>query len=678
MTLSHASRVRQVVATTIGLGVGGLAFFLTLLNYGTDLGRTAVAGGFLGNFFDLQGRQFLDGRLSFDDGALGIEGFVHEGKTYTYFPPFPALLRMPILMTTREFDGRLTLLSMAVAWIVFAVICTKLVWLVTSHFTPGEISRRTAVVAAAFLAAATGGSYLTFDAALPWTYHEVYVWAVTGATGALYWLIRTLLDEQDSSALWLFWFTLVAIGSRATEGWAVCLVVIAVALLFRFRPRTARQRAMWWKVLLAGAVPLALSIALNIAKFDAIYMFPLQTQVWTEVSPQRRAALAANGGSLTGPQFFTTSFMAYLRPDGIRFTEWFPFITLPASPPPAYHGAFVDQAYRTGSATAFMPLFMLGFLVSVVAAFRPRAGEQVRLFRAPLIASVLMTGGVMAYGYYSNRYVSDFMPAMVLGGAVGAGLLVRWLSTREPRRTAVPVLGLVAGAAAFSVLAQMATGATIAATMARGAPLERYLGWQQQLSPSPPPVRVVDGFPTGGSTDDLALTEDCSVLYLNVGDQYEPWITVLERDHVVVLERSGRLRDGETDLLTVTGDGRTTVRIETDRAQRVRLVADDGKNEQVGGWIDLGPTSEGTVRVGVRHLTGPGFYQVTTIPGGLLTWLPSRYLDAQVDTRPSTLAISEELRDLSDLGLEAQVSRGPADPLCLDIADDAGIPVADR
>ena len=33
-----------------------------------------------------------------------------------YFPPFPALLRLPVLMTTHEFDGRLTLLSMALAW----------------------------------------------------------------------------------------------------------------------------------------------------------------------------------------------------------------------------------------------------------------------------------------------------------------------------------------------------------------------------------------------------------------------------------------------------------------------------------------------------------------------------------------------------------------------------------
>ena len=33
-------------------------------------------------------------------GTLGIEGFVHDGRTYTYFGIFPSLLRMPVLLFT--------------------------------------------------------------------------------------------------------------------------------------------------------------------------------------------------------------------------------------------------------------------------------------------------------------------------------------------------------------------------------------------------------------------------------------------------------------------------------------------------------------------------------------------------------------------------------------------------
>ena len=330
MTPEQSIQLRRRLASGVGATVGGLAFFLTLFNYGTNPGRTAVAGGFLGNFFDLQARAFLDGHVDLAPGSIGIEGFIHDGKTYTYFPPFPALLRLPVIMTTHEFDGRLTLLSMAIAWLVFATVCVKLAWFLVDRLCGPQTTRGTAALVGIFVAGATGGSFLTFDASLPWTYHEVYVWAVTGATGSLYWLLRSLSDHQRSSYLWLFWFALITIGTRATEGWAICLTIIGVALIGRFRPRSAAQREGWWRLLLAGAVPLAMSIALNLYKFDSVYMFPLQTQVWTEISAQRRAALAANGGSLTGPQFFTTSFMAYLRPDGIRFVDYFPWITLPA------------------------------------------------------------------------------------------------------------------------------------------------------------------------------------------------------------------------------------------------------------------------------------------------------------------------------------------------------------
>lgn len=671
MTPEQSIQLRRRTASGLGVAVGGLAFFLTLLNYGTNLGRTAVAGGFLGNFFDLQARAFLDGRVDLAPGSLGIEGFIHDGRTYTYFPPFPALLRLPVIMTTREFDGRLTLLSMAIAWIVFATVCVKLAWFTVDRLTGPSTTRTAATLVALFVAGATGGSFLTFDASLPWTYHEVYVWAVTGATGSLYWILRSLTDHQRSSYMWLFWFALITVGTRATEGWAICLTVIGLALLGRFRPGSAEQREMWWRLLLVGSVPLALSIALNLYKFDSVFMFPLQTQVWTEISPQRRAALAANGGSLTGPQFFTTSFMAYLRPDGIRFVDWFPWITLPASPPPSFHGAFVDQAYRTGSVTAFMPAFLAGFVAAVVAAFRPRADVRMRVFRAPLVASVLVTGGVMGYGYYSNRYTSEFVPAMVLGGAVGVALLAQWVA-RRPRvgRVALPLVG---AAAAFSILAQMSTGAYAAATMWRGDPLVRYLSWQQDLSPGQPPVRRVDGFPTGGRTDELAIGGECDSLFLNIGDAYEPWITVAERDWVIELAREGRARPGVAELLRAEGKGASGVDVRTNEFRQFRFELWDSSGRAEGPWIDLGPADAEPVRVGVRHLTDLGAYRIDSQPGGTVGQLAARYLAADVTTKPATLSVEPATVDLDRMGLQADVQRGAAPALCARVARDAGL-----
>ena len=88
----HRRRLRAVPADPVGLRLRPL--------------RTAGAHRFAANFFDLQARAFLDGDLAVPTDSLGIEGFVIDGRTFMYFPPFPALLRIPVLMVTDGFDGR--------------------------------------------------------------------------------------------------------------------------------------------------------------------------------------------------------------------------------------------------------------------------------------------------------------------------------------------------------------------------------------------------------------------------------------------------------------------------------------------------------------------------------------------------------------------------------------------
>jgi len=66
------------------------------------------------NFYDLQARSMLPGHLDVPKGSLGIDAFVHAGHAYTYFGIFPSLLRMPILVLTTRFDGRLMALGRTV------------------------------------------------------------------------------------------------------------------------------------------------------------------------------------------------------------------------------------------------------------------------------------------------------------------------------------------------------------------------------------------------------------------------------------------------------------------------------------------------------------------------------------------------------------------------------------
>lgn len=654
---------RRVISTIVGLTLGGIAHLAVLFNLSTKIDRTASSGFFSG-VYELQARAFLDGRIALPEGSMAIEGFVRDGQTYMYFPPFPALLRLPVLMTTSEFDGRLSLLSMALAWVVFVVIATKLVWWIQARLSgDGPVTRRDAVLVGVFLAAAAGGTFMTYDASLPWVYHEVYTWAIAASLGGCYWMLRVLTAPDWHSVRWLGAFCFAAVATRATSGWALCLTVMAIGVWFAVRRTSPSRRRLWWGVLLAGAVPLALSIAYNVAKFDHVFMFPLQDQIWTQVNERRREALAANGGSITGPQFFTTAFHAYLWPTGIRFVDYFPWITLPASPPDALDGAFVDQAYRTGSVTAFMPLFMLLQILSALVVFSPWAPTRGRVLRVPMITAVLITGAVMAYGYFAARYASEFVPALVLGGAIGTILLSKAL----PVRAFVPVAGLVAGLAAFSVLAQVAIGLTAAATHARGPALERFLGWQQSFSPEAQGrlVTFSDTLPATGGTDELRIVGNCDGLYLGTGDAYEPWTTVQSRGQAVRIRPQGRLRPGRVPLFRIAGTLDTAaLEVTTDKQLRFVLSGEDG--EYGANLFDFPPN--GYADLNMSNLPQFGYYEIAGSPSGTVGYLRSTLTDDDWHTRPAPLVYIGSAPVARSVGVEIEPLEGLDLPLCEDLA----------
>ena len=112
----RVQRRRVALSSILGSAVGGISYAAILLDFGWSPTRTAIQLRYASNFFDLQADALLQGRLDVAPGSLGIEGFVVDGRTFMYFPPFPALVRLPVMLVTRAFDGYLTVASMALAW----------------------------------------------------------------------------------------------------------------------------------------------------------------------------------------------------------------------------------------------------------------------------------------------------------------------------------------------------------------------------------------------------------------------------------------------------------------------------------------------------------------------------------------------------------------------------------
>jgi hypothetical protein len=409
-----------------------------------------------GNLYDVQGRAMLGGHLSVPPGSLGFEAFAHGGHQFTYFGLFPSLLHMPILLVTHGLDGKLTGPSMLLAWTATGVICSLLLWRVR-HLLRGPVALGTVEATAygVLVAVVTGGSVLVILAATLQVFEEELAWSVALTLGTLFALLGVLERPSRSRVALTAVFVLCAAMNRGSTGYACILATILVAAWFGFG-RMGRENRRWAvPLLLIGAIPFALLVVINLAKFGHPLGFSENQQFWTALDHHRQVFLAANGNDPFGLQFLPSTLTAYLRPGGLRFSSLFPWVALPPYPAPVIGHVIFDETDPTLSVPASMPLVAILGIWGIVSAFRPRAVGLARLTRLPLVAAAAGSAGVLLFGYIALRYLADFLPFLILASMIGAVDLLRRLEVARQGVRWV-VLAVASLLAAFSVWTNVA------------------------------------------------------------------------------------------------------------------------------------------------------------------------------------------------------------------------------
>lgn len=637
----RTDRQRFTAAAAWGSVAAAVPFVMVLWDFGLRPLRTAVPTRIFSNFYDLQARALMNGHLDVPRDSLAIEAFRIDGRDYMYFPPFPSILRMPVLALTDSLDGRLTAPSMILAWAVMMTFTALLIWRVRGVLRPGvAFGRREAFATGTLVAVIGGGSVIVFVAALPWVYHEAYMWATAFAVGFTWALIGVLERITVGRVLAAGALALGAILSRTTAGWACCLALVAAAAVLVVHRRWRAERRWAGGVVAAAVVPLAIGATVNWAKFRHPFMFSLDDQVWTSVNAHRREALERNGGGLTGLQFFPTALVNYFRPDGIRFTSVFPFVTLPARPGRPVGGAFLDQTYRTGSVIAFMPLLFGLSVFGLWRTFRRRAGDAASVLRLPVLGALAVAGGVMFYGYLAHRYTSEFVPALIVLSAIGLVELGRWSPTWSPiRRSALT--GAFVAVAVFGVVANTAIGLQAARSTSRGTGLQSLVDVRLGLSdlagrPNADYVEHADDLSGAAPTDHLRVVGDCRAVYLSSGDLYEPWIPVDIRGVTADVTVTGVGAPGRIPLVAFDGATGRSVEVEHDGYGSYRLLVEGGGSEASSDWYLLEPGT--TFNVTVRASLDDSTYLVDS-PAFLYTGTPLSDWNATWSSVPSQLRI---------------------------------------
>ncbi len=449
---------RFAIAVATGWAIAAVPYFWVLTdlwNSSPSLLRTVLPNHTLSNFYDAQGRALLDGHLSMSKQVLGAEAFLHDGHAYMYFGLFPALLRLPILIVTHSLDGRLTALSVLVAWLVTGVLSAVVLWKCRFNFRGDEVvTLGEGILVGTLVAGILGGSALVNLAAYPWVYSEDIAWSVALLLASIV-TMMTVVESPSWRRIVLLGLVVLSLNlTRGTEGLGASIAVVLVGLYLRWG-RSGEDRRWWIPTIVAGLIPLMMSIFINILKFGSINGYPLQDQVFFR--SQHLGEI--NGGHYFSLVYLPTGIKTYLASPGVHLSAVFPFVSLPLAPVQAVGHVALFGVEHVTSVPGSMPLLFILSIAGMIALVMPSTPWNMRLIAVPLFAAALPIVALLVFGFVDNRFVGDFMPFLIVASAVGVWKM--WSLARHWGRGFQLTLATCAVLLAFyGVVANVAMAAT--------------------------------------------------------------------------------------------------------------------------------------------------------------------------------------------------------------------------
>jgi hypothetical protein len=502
-------------AAWVGTGVAVVLFLLLATN-----GRPWTMferGPFTSDFYDVQARALTRGRLSVPPEAAGIEGYAVGGETHFYYGLVPAIARMPISAVTTAAQGRLVVLSQLFAVVVACLAGARLMrraQRVLSVDIPGSWAGWLTGGFAAGVGIATPLLWLSSRA---FVYHEAELW---GASLTLLGLERVIVwweTRRPRDLSWASAAAALAMSTRASPGIAPALALGGLAVVLgagrNWRP------AAWAAV--GAALPVALYAVVNLSRFGTPFSIPFDRQALNAFSASRRAALGDNGGTLFGLKFLPTTALQYFRPDTIEPRELLPWFSW-GKPAHLVGDVTFDTVDRSASLPVTATPFIVAAVPAVVALFRRRLPAS---WAVALVAALVAAVPTLTIAFIANRYLADFVPAMVLASAIGVPVVAAWAAHARTRALIV----LTAGAALVAFALVVNAGLSVLARRLyllpdvderRGFVSLQYAVHDVLGGSRPPDVSRTDELGPAGADGAIAVLGDCDAVYRSDGERW--------------------------------------------------------------------------------------------------------------------------------------------------------------
>lgn len=435
----------------------GLTAFLCTLTFAWVL----TAGTFriffpdeFGNFYDYQALSFLAGRLDVPAVALGAEAFTFGGRTYGYFGPTPALLRLPFVLfdlgfglLTRPFLIAYFFASLAAVYALY-LHATRLL----SRSTP-QPSR----IAVAQLTVATGlGTTLLFLGSRAYIYHEANLCGIAFALWSAWCSLRWL--STPASRVWMLALALgvLAVHARPPVGLFALTLLGCVAathllclslspsLRLPLSPASLRPFAIG----LLSILGVFSFNALSYLKFRSFDGAPLKYHV--QYHPARLAAIDGKNFHVAN---FRYNFDGYVWRPNFLLRPTFPYFFADGRNPNDYPGAKIDLAEPTVALPYAMPAVVFLALLGGILVFARRLPLRLP-FALVALAALPMSFALFFAIAISHRYTADFCPPLLLLATFGLAAVTRLAAAL--RRALL---------AALAVLVPISVGINLAITL---------------------------------------------------------------------------------------------------------------------------------------------------------------------------------------------------------------------
>jgi len=437
----------------IGAAVGMVSLLFVLFGGAASLLQKSSAGA----MYDAQAHSLLDGRWDVPASAAGIEAFGFGGRSYLYFGPFPAILRIPLLLFTDRFDGRLGQLSILVAVVVTVIAVAKLVNEVARRYPTTEVVGRFGRGMMMLLGAVTtGGSIITFLAFRGDIYNEAIAWGLATTMMSMAALLGALRLGSTRLTLAAGVFAMASISSRITLGVsAVSAIALVLLCTTTARSRAAfgiadvwAQRRQRIALVIAVALPLAVFLGVQAAKFGTPVVRPSNHLV-NLGRPDFADYVAENGDTYFRPEFVPSNFLnTTIWPTSFDLDASFPWlrpVDMDIGPNPA-DARFLGRSWSGSLLVTQTLLFGLALVGAWSLVKRARSiGTRLTPPGSPRLdgVAVVIVGssvgfvGTLAYAYQYHRFLADGFPTLLILAAIGTIAVVSRPPSSRLRRLSI-------------------------------------------------------------------------------------------------------------------------------------------------------------------------------------------------------------------------------------------------